>query len=349
MIKVAINIPSATSGHIGRGIGFYTSNLIPALEKIEGLKLRKFSSLTEINDKVDMIHYPFFDLFFTSLPLKKRLPRIVTVHDVIPLLFPTRYPPGIKGSLAHLLQKIALKNTDAIITNSETSKKDIIQKLGVPEAKVFVTYLGVGEDYRVIKDKEILTKISKKYSLPKEFALFVGNVNWNKNILGIAEATIHAGIPLVMAGKSLLETHNLNHPELTPFKKFLEIYGNHPLIHRLGFVEQEDIVGIYNLASAVLLPSFYEGFGLPILEAQASGVPVITSNISSMPEIAGDGAILVNPSNTKTISEALQVILKDKEAVRELVKRGFENVKKFSWSKCAFETYSVYQKVYTIH
>src|SRR5258708_4049096 len=341
-MKIAIQTLS-DSGHATRGIGAYTRNLVLNLQKIPGVELIEFSTINEVKD-VDVIHYPYFNLFFHSLPIFKRRPTIITIHDVTPLLFPRNYPPGLKGLISHNIQKLSLLNVKAVITDSQSSKKDIVDHLKINPQKISVIYLGVDEKFKVI-ESQALVKIKKKYSLPEKFALFVGNVNWNKNILNLTKACLANGLDLVLIGAGFENKNNLKHPELKDYQTFLKEYSNNEKTHILGYIDDNDLVGIYNLANMTLLPSFYEGFGLPILESQACGTPVITSNLSSMPEVAGEGAIFVSPHNIDEITAAIKNLLYDRSLKGHLIRNGLENIKRFSWLECARQTYKLYEEI----
>jgi glycosyltransferase involved in cell wall biosynthesis len=342
-MRVGFDLRKMHSGNLVRGVGFYTRNLTESLKKYTEVEVEVFNTDSEVK-KVDLIHYPFFDFFQPTLPLRKSLPTVVTVHDITPLLFPTHYPPGIKGKLKHQLQKLALKSVNAIITDSNSAKSDISKHFKIPESKIFVTYLAAAEHFKVIKDQKVLEQVKKKFELPEKFALFVGSVGWNKNLLGIAEGSIKAGVEVVFVGKDFTDKSSLDHAERKSFAQFLAKYENNPLVHILGFVDDEEMVALFNLSFVTMLPSFYEGFGMTILESQACGIPVITSNLSSMPEVGGDSVIYVDPENPDSIAEAIKS-LDDKKTYDPLVKKGLENVKRFSWEKTAKETESVYQKV----
>jgi len=267
---------------------------------------------------------------------------VVTVHDVTPLVFPKAYPPGVRGQIKNFFQRQQLKKVDAIITDSEASKKDIIKYLKIDSAKIHPVYLAPGEQFKRISN---LGQVKEKFNLPEKFLLFVGSPNWNKNLVNLTQAAVDAGVDIVFAGKAFEKERKLEHIELRPFAQFLEKFEDNPLVHILGFVSDEDIVPLYNSASALMLPSFYEGFGLTILEAQACGVPVITSDVSSMPEVAGDSALMVDPEKVLEIKAAIEKVLGDEKLRKELVKKGEENVKRFSWKKTAEETDKVYQQI----
>jgi glycosyltransferase involved in cell wall biosynthesis len=289
-MKVAINSTPLSTGHAGRGIGFYTKHLLAELKKLD-VEIQEFSTLNEIN-LADLIHFPFFDISRRSLQWKYTLPTIVTIHDLIPVKFYEHYPLGVKSGLNWQWQKRAIKNIDQIITDSECSKKDIIELLKIPEDKIKVVSLAAASGFRVINDQKILKAIKQKYNLPEKFGLYVGDVNWNKNLTGLANSCLSADLDLVVIGKGFSYQGDLNHPELAELKQFRQIVEGKSNVHQLGFVETEDLVAIMNLATIYLQLSRYEGFGLPILEAQACGVPVIASNRSSLPEVAGDSAKL---------------------------------------------------------
>lgn len=345
-MKIAINSSPLKTGHKVRGIGFYTRNLITSLKDL-GVEVEEFTDIREVKD-VDVVHYPFLDLFYRSLSLKNKFPTVVTIHDVTPLVFPQHYPPGIKGSLNNFWQKLALKDIKAVITDSQASKKDISKYLNINLKKIYPVYLAQEERFHLIKDKTKLSLVSKKYNLPANFALYVGSVNWNKNLLNLTQACINTETDLVLVGRDFENRDNLEHPERKSYGQFLAKYAQHRKVHIQGFINDDDLVEIMNLSKVALLPSFYEGFGLPILESQACGIPIITSNISSMPEVAGDGALFVNPYNVADISGGLETIMNNSSKREEIIKKGFENVKRFSWEKTAKETVNIYCKILKI-
>lgn len=344
MIKVAFNSFPLNCGHKTRGIGTYTRNLLEGLKQHEEIQVQEFLEIKEVRN-ADIVHYPYFDLFQKTLPLNKKFSTIVTIHDVTPLIFPEHYPPGIKGSLNNLYQKISLRNIAAVITDSKSSQKDISQYLGVPLSKIYPVHLSPGKHFKKIKDQKVLQGINVKYKLPHKFVLYTGSVNWNKNILNMAQATINANVDLVLVGKDFEKQENLNHPEMRSYKQFLEKFSENPKIHRLGFLPDDDLVAVMNAATVLLLPSFYEGFGLTILEAQICGTPAITSNMSSMPEVAGEGAVLIDPNSIEEITKAISEVLESDSKRAKLSELGMKNVLNFSWEKTAQETIQVYEKI----
>lgn len=341
---IIVGIKSIDSSHKGRGIETYTFNLIKSLKKINDLKIQEFDNINELKD-VDLVHYTFFDFYKPSLPVIKRFPTVITIHDVIPLIFKDHYPAGILGSLSLIHQKISLLSVSGVITDSFSSKKDILNNLPVKENKIFTVYPAQSENFRKITSSKLLNSVRQKYNLPNQFVVYFSNVNWNKNILGLARACKLAEIDLVVVSKGFEQNKNLGHPELEDLKKFLDEFGTDPKIHILGYVPPDDLVSIVNLASIAASISFYEGFGLPILEAQACGTVVVAANTSSMPEVAGKGAVFVDPRDSAQIANVFIRLSHNKRLAGNLRKLGFENVEKFSWGKTAQEIYDIYTKI----
>ena len=342
-MRVAIQSFKNT-GHAGRGVGVYGEQLIKYLKEIEDVEVIEFSDINEIHKKnVDVVHFLVFDLFQNTLPSNISIPSVVTVHDVTPLVFKKEYPSGIKGALNLFVQKRALKKIDKIITISNNSKKDINKHLGIDNKKIKVIYSGFGEQFKIANDRKEQKIVRDKYKLPDRYAFYSGNVNWNKNIVGMTDACIDADLDLVIVGKSFEQKENINHPEMRSYKQFLEKYENHPQVHILGFVPDGDLVAILNQATVALFVSFYEGFGFPILEAQACGVPVISAKTSSMPEIGGSGALYIDPKDIKEISCKITTVLNDEKLRNDLIDEGLLNIKRFSWKKTAEETYQLYK------
>lgn len=343
-LKIGIDVSGLHEMSKTRGIGFYTENLYQALKKYTDNEVTILEK-DNVGNGFDIIHFPYFDLFRNTLKLPSNIATVVTIHDVIPLVFPSHYPSGIKGRINLFKQKRALSRVQGVITDSNSSKKDITKYLKVPNEKIHVTHLAQSEQFKEIRDKAVLDEIRLKYVLPDRFAVYIGGVNWNKNLTNTAAACIDNGLDIFFIGKGFETKTQYDHPELKPFKAFLDKYANNPKVHILGFVEEEEMIGILNLATVALQPSFYEGFGLPILEAQSCGVPVITSNVSSMSEIAGDGALLVTPQNPGDIKAAIKSILENSNLRNTLIKKGRENVERFSWRKTAIETNKVYEEI----
>jgi len=347
-MKVAIDISPLKSAHRFRGIGFYTRNLVASLQSLKepDLKIQLIKE-GQIPKNSDLIHYPYFDLFQLTLPWRQLKKVIVTVHDIIPLVFPKQFPPGLKGSLKFYRQRFFLKKVQRLITDSQSSKKDIIKYLKIPSQKIQVVYLAPGKEYRELKPGPWQARLKKKYHLPEKFVLYVGDINYHKNILGLAKACKKINIPLVIVGKQAKEKEfDKKHIENQSLVQLIKKYGRDSQILRLGFVPDEDLVSLYNLALVYCQPSFYEGFGLPVLQAMACGTPVVAARVASLPEICDQAALMVDPYQTEKMAWAIKKVFSQTKLRDKLKRAGFRQVKKFSWQTTAKETLAVYRQVY---
>jgi glycosyltransferase involved in cell wall biosynthesis len=347
-MKIAIDTSPLESGHKVRGVGFYLKYLNDALvQYYPDYTYTFFTHKDQIPEKIDVIHYPYFDPFFLSLPIMKKHKTVVTVHDLTPLVFPEAFPAGIKGRIKWQIQKKALQQVDAVIADSESSKKDIIRLAGIPAEKIHVVYLAAGEEFSSTKHFTAKNELLKKHKLPESFALYVGDVTWNKNVPRIIEAAGEAGIPLVMVGKALTETEfDRSNPWNSDRIKIQDLTNDNKQVYRLGFLPGEELVGLYKAATVFVMPSLYEGFGLPVVEAMSSGCPVITAKAGSLSEVAGDGVYFVDPENTHAIANGFKKVFSDETLRKTLSQKGVMQAKKFSWKKAAGETAHVYETVY---
>ena len=367
MLRVAYVI-GEPKGHAVRGIDVYNKNLLPELQKLgkkRGFSIESITHHLPAQTGDAIIHWPYFDFFFDTLKPASGVKNVVTVYDCIPLIYSKHYPAGFRGMINFRQQKNALKKADAVITISETSKKDIVRFLDVPAEKIHVVYAGPGNptSHKVLRGKQ--DGIKKKYDLPEKFILYVGDVNYNKNIVNLVKAIKIAKIPLVIVGRhaTMLED-SVNyevhlegprdmvrwfmgklHPEISHYKKLLNEIGSTKLIRRLGFVEADELSAIYSLASAYCQPSFYEGFGMGVLEAFTAGVPVVDARTQALVEIAGDAARYVNPRDYKDIAKGLIKVISDDKLRKELVLKGKKRLKFFSWIKTAKLILDAYREV----
>ncbi|MBI2593541.1 glycosyltransferase family 4 protein [Candidatus Daviesbacteria bacterium] len=298
-----------------------------------GLAIRTFI------DPLDVLFVPA-----NTLPLIKKpgLKTVITVHDL-----GVEYLPGFHQVKQILYLKLMtyyqLKSATIIIAVSEATKKDLVKKAGIKSEKIKVVYEGVGEEFKVQSSKfkvDVQRDILKQYGLEKKkYFLFVGTIQPRKNLERIirAFAALAPGparkLQLILVGsKGWLSE------EIYDLPKKLGIEGK---VKFLGHVADEDLGALYSGAIALVFPSLFEGFGLPILEAFACKCPVITSNISSMPEIAGDAGLLVNPEKVDEISEAMLKIVSNDKLRNSMIQKGLERLKRFSWEKSALKTVEI--------
>lgn len=289
------------------------------------------------SNDVNIFHGPSF-----LSPLKKTCKYVVMIHDLSFFKYPESFTLENKLYFKFFLER-SIKSADAIIANSEATKKDIIHYFKVDPLKIHVTYLAVDEKYRPLNNPAKAEEVKKKYGLPEKFILFTGVLSPRKNL----ERTLLAFCLLkrkrkyphkfVVVGKK-----GWLYDPIFEKIKFLNLEND---VIFTDYVPEEDLPYFYNLADVFVLASLYEGFGLPIIEAMACGCPVVTSNRSSMPEIAGDAALLVDALKVDDIVAAFEKIIDDPELRATLVKRGFEQVKKFSWKTTAEKTLEVYKSL----
>ncbi len=341
-MKIAVVNPPLI-GHKTRGIGIYTEKLLQALIRIKDISVLS-ADITDLPTDVDLFHFPYFDPFFMTLPFRIKKPFVVTVHDLITLKFPDKFPRGIKGEIKWQLQKMNLKRAKAIITDSYTSKKDISDIAKFPEEKIFPIYLAANEIfYNRISDQEKI-HIRQKYHLPEKFVLFIGEINWNKNLPNIIKACTLSKTSLVIVSKHFFQPTGIN-PWTFSLRESQLLVTNNQYVTVIDYLTENELTGIYQLATALIYASYYEGFGLPILEAFASNCPVITCNRGSMKEVARDAAIFVNPNDVSDISRNINILLRNKNKRKLYQAKGWNRVHDFSWDKTAHQTYQVYQQV----
>lgn len=351
-MKIAIDVSPIYDGNSVRGVGYYTDNLVKSLKqeiktnseyKNWQIDLIK-NSKSDISN-YDLIHYPYFDPFSLTLSLQKSTPVIVTVHDLIPLQFKNHFPVGIKGNLKWLIQKNKLKKVSQIITVSNYSKKIINQIIKYPLSKIFPTYLAADSSFKVIKNSKQLNLIKNKYDLPSKFILFVGDINWNKNIPKLVKACIKLKYPLVIVGSAATRKNVPDHPWT---KDLLWLQSQEsPYIIKTGFVPDEDLPYFYNLATIYCQPSFAEGFGLPLVQAMQSGCPVAFSQDTCLPEIMDKSGLKFNPRLVKDISSVLKKLWNNPSLRKKYSQLGLSRAKLFHWSSTARQTLAVYKLALT--
>jgi glycosyltransferase involved in cell wall biosynthesis len=335
-IKVGFDISQVA--HTG-GVRTYTQNLTKELSKIEDLEMVYFySSLRKPyqgslkNLKSFRLPPTLFEMLFnrwrnvgiekfigpvdifhssdwTQPPSKAK--KVTTYHDAVPFKYPQWSHPKIVTVHKRKL-KIVEKEVDAVIAVSESTKKDLLETTEIPEDKITVIYEGPTADFKIQPEEKIM-EFKRKYKLPEQFVLAVGGVGERRNLNRIKEAAW--GFNLVIAGQTL------------------------------PWLDIEELELLYNSASVLLYTSLYEGFGIPILDAFACGLPVLTSNVSSMPEVGGEAALYVDPYNAQDIKKKLKLLINDQDLRREKIKKGLERVKQFSWEKAARETAEVYRRL----
>ncbi len=270
---------------------------------------------------------------------KTSIKSVVTIHDLIIKVYPKQFP-FLDRQIYDFKFKYACENADVIIAISESTKRDIVKYYGVSESKIKVNYLSADPIFEKKVTTEQQQSVLKKYDLPSEFLLYVGSVIERKNLLSIIKAMeqlpADLDLPLVVVGKGKAY-----------FQKIKNYLQTNPIRNRIIFtkyIETADLPAIYQAAQVFLFPSIYEGFGIPVIEALHSGTPVITSNISSLPEAGGSNSLLIDPTSVEEISNGISTILKDDQLRQKMVSEGKEYVKRFSGEALAQDLMNVYSE-----
>jgi glycosyltransferase involved in cell wall biosynthesis len=277
--------------------------------------------------RLDLFHSPDF-----VLPPQLGGRRILTVHDLAYLVYPECAVPSL-GWYLHRAVPRSIARADLILADSASTRQDVIQRLAVAPERVAVLYLGVEPGYQPLADRAGLEAVRARYDLPARFLLTVGTIEPRKNlprlIAALADMPAVQRLPLVVAGKpGWLYDETL---------AAVERLGLQGAVRFLGFVPEQDLPALYNLALALIYPSLYEGFGLPPLEAMACGTPVLTSDVSSMREVVGEAAVLVDPLDVATIRQGMQALTEDEALRTRLRAAGLERARAFTWEKAARE------------
>lgn len=289
--------------------------------------------IISFENNIDLFHSPHF-----IFPIFNSGKLILTIHDLTPLLFSDIFPLKARIYMKTMIWLSKFK-ADKIITVSKNTKDDLVEIFNYNPEKIVVIYNGVDSSYRIINDEKLIYDVKDKYDTGEEFLLYVGNIKPHKNIPSLLKALdkLNKNNKLVIVGK-----------RDNAYDEIFDVIKEHDLSDRViftGFVSDEDLILLYNAATLFVYPSLYEGFGLPPLEAMASGTPVITSNLSSLPEVVGDAAITVDPYNINELANEINNVLSDKELQKVMINKGLKRAKEFTWEKTACETIKVYEEV----
>lgn len=374
-MKVAIDIRRMTEF----GVGTYTRNIVRALGRLDrsneyflmgspqkvaeiGPLPPNFQTIFLLDDgstakgymqcravlkrlHCDLVHIPYLFWMPRSLPC----PYVMTVHDVLEHMYRTHDRSSLRRSLHFQLTRRVLKGAARILAVSKYTKSDIEKLFGIPGSRIEVVYNAIDERFlRGHASDAERQVLAERYLVTYPFLLYAGRISPHKNLVRIIEAFSALKAELEKDGsfpdlKLIIIGDELSkHPDL---RRTVIRSGVQNDVRFMGFVPIEILRVFYDAAKIFVFPSLYEGFGLPPLEAMAHGTPVVTSNTSSLPEVVGNAAVLVNPENVFEIMRALLRVLLD-QAVRDKYKqRGDEQVKKFSWDASARQTLAVYEAV----
>ena len=358
-MKIGIDVQASRGSKTGLGV--YTDHLVRALGNFSdrhqffyytASDAAPWNTLRRIywenielpnlakKDRVEILHVPAF-----SPPLVKFSKLVVTVHDLIGKLFPNQMGLPSRWYWGRWLP-FTVRRADRIIADSENTKRDLMRHLGVAEQKIRVIYPSGHEGFSSQVNGTALDTLKKTLSIREKYFLCVGTIEPRKNLLRVLRAYARF---LKKKRDSFYQLIVVGSKEFAHGKAFLQVIReaskDQDAVVFTGYLDHDDLNRLYCGAEAFLFPSLYEGFGIPILEAMASGVPVLASNRSSLPEVGGDAVYPVNPASIEEIAEGMARLAEDGALRRQLIDRGFQQIKNFSWDKTAREVVQVYESL----
>ena len=289
-------------------------------------------------EAVTLFHAPHY-----VLPPLVTCRSVVTIHDCIHLMFPQYLPNRFALTYARASITLASRRAARVLTVSESSKRDILRFVDVPPEKIDVIYNAYDERFGVEPREEDVVRVRERYQLHDEFVLYAGNVKPHKNLERLIEA-FHLvrrrgrdHLKLVLIGDEI--------SRYAALRRAVHQHQLHKYVRFLGHLPEETLAVMYRLAAVFVFPSLYEGFGLPPLEAMASGTPVVTSNVSSLPEVVADAAVLVDPHDPNAIADGIERVLIDEHLRQDLRRKGLARANQFSWERSVRRVREIYGEV----
>src|SRR6266496_125984 len=322
------------------GLGSLGENFRPVPETSKNFSISEHIRipLALMREQVTLFHAPHY-----VLPPLVPCRSVVTIHDCIHLMFPQYLPSRFALAYARTSIELAARRATRIMTVSESSKRDILRFVDVKPDKIDVIYNAFDERFGVEPREEDVVRVRERYQLHDEFVLYAGNVKPHKNLERLIEAF------------DLVRKRGLDHLRLVLIGDEISKYAGlrravhqhqlHKYVRFLGYLPEETLAVMYRLAGVFVFPSLYEGFGLPPLEAMASGTPVVTSNVSSMPEVAAGAAVLVDPYDPGAIADGIERVLTDEGLRTDLRRRGLARAHQFSWESSVRRVREIYGQV----
>jgi len=354
------------------GIGTYTRNLLRHLARIDrdneyvllchqpdlgiGAQLgTNFRTVLEPSPNYsirEQIHVPLVlrrerpDVFHAPhyvMPPAVRCRSIVTIHDCIHLMFPQYLPSRAAYVYARAAMWAATHRSHRVLTVSEASKRDILHFFNIPPEKIVVVHNAIDERFGVSPSEEATALVRERYQLDHRFVLYAGNIKPHKNLVRIVEAFDGLrkrgfdDLTLLIIGDEI--------SKLPALRRAVHSHKLHKHVRFLGYLPDDTLAILYRLAAVFVFPSLYEGFGLPPLEAMACGAPVVTSNVSSLPEVTGDAAVLVDPYDVESIADGIARVLSDPALREDMRMKGMARAREFSWERSVARTREIYREV----
>ncbi len=376
-MRIGIDVRSIAAAGQGRGLGIYAANVLKHLLRLDDehhyvvflarnqevpdclipppanatlVRLRRPTNNIFLWDQ--LLWYPLLqrlkiDVFHSliyGVPILCPCPKALTIHDLTPLIYP-HLLRTLRHRLVFRFNFFTGKFADHILAVSTHSQQDILRHLHIPKSRISVVLEGVSPSYRVIHAQSELQHAKARYGISGQYVLYVGGFDAHKNLTTLVQAfellrrrgNIPEPLTLVFVG-------GLG-PAAADLQADIRARQLEQRVVFTGYVPQEDAVRLFNAADIFVLPSRYEGFGLPALEAMACGTPVVCSNVASLPEVVGDAALQCSPGAPQEFCDAMHVLLTNFELRSDLRRKGLARVQQFSWDKTARGTLSVYQRV----
>ncbi len=347
------------------GIGTYTLNLVRGLKSFGDFHLRALTleahkdTLHPFCDEVDVVNAPIYsfreqveiaraahpcDLLHVphyNAPLLHRGTMLVSIHDLTHILDDSFRSTWKSRIYAQPMLRMVASNADHIFTVSEYSKRQIVEHLGVRADKVTVVYNGVSPQFFPESREDARQSVGQRYGFDGPYLLYVGNLKPHKNVAGLLRAFARARGQSKIEHKLLVVGNDVaGRPQMMTLAKELGLNGSAVFVPSVAI---ESLPAIYSGADLTILPSFEEGFGLPIVESMACGTPVACSSAASMPEVGGAAAAYFDPSNVESIADVIEQVLSSRERMQEMRQLGIEQAARFTWESCARKHYEVYR------
>lgn len=363
-MKIGIDMLPLKTFSFTRGVGKYTFNLVKKLIftnqgneyylynvpkelfcEFENNSTNILEREPNISDSAQMDVFLLTSLMELGIdiklvPSKMKCKTVLLFYDLIPIIFWGNYLELPQKDLETYFKRLSyIKDFDLILVISQTTKKDLAEFLEIPTEKISVIYAGLDENYLVKRsDENRISEIKKKYGISGKFLLTTPGMDFRKNIKGMFEGYSYLPSSLIKELTFVLVCKLQHNEEEFLKKKWSDLELPAKKLILTNYIPVNDLITLYDSAEIFVFPSLYEGFGLPVLEAMARGCPVVTSNISSLPEVCESAAVYVDPQNYQEIAESIKEVFENKDLSAKLKKLGLKQSKKFSWAKVAFKT-----------
>lgn len=345
-MRIALDGRPLENGNRYFGIGAYSRHLIKALLMADCLHqwvvLDRQAFDGSARDGASDVHH----LFDSTSPFPATGRTVATVYDVIPLVFPSVYQRWHHPRATWHLRRYYrfLSTLRHLVAISEQTRRDLVRYLGIPEQRITVIYPGIAPVFRPLEDAERGRRVAARYGIRQPFLLYVGSGDWRKNLAGLlaAFAQFRAG------GFNEFSLTVVGYQTARQRRRLLQqaaALGCRGALRLTGFVPLEDLAALYGAAAVLIYPSLYEGFGFPPLEAMACGTPVVTSRNSSLQEVVGAHAVLVDPRQTSEIVEGIRRVVQDRGVREALVQQGLACARRYTWERTAQATLKLYGRL----